>query len=230
MPYILSPDISENLPPLWFEGHVYKKVNLFEIEVGKLPPVHYDSHILNAHSLTHIEAETHVVKNGKSLDEYFKHPEFFYGPAVVVKLSGDQYNPHWEVTKFELESALLKALDGKPFPGKILLTSENYPENDFGYHKPECILTLSQEAADYLCTFSNFNLYGTSWKSSDYKPGSPDRPIHKTLFEKAVILENLSLQDVPAGIYFLSSFPLKIKGASESPACPVLFTKEELNF
>lgn len=230
MPFILSPDIHENLPPLWFEGLVYKKSNLFEIEPGKLPPVNYDSHILNSHSLTHIEAETHVVKNGKSLDDYFKDPKFFYGPTVVVKLSGNKYGPHWEVSRDELEQALLRALQGKPFPGKILLTSEYYPENDHGYHKPECILTLSQEAADYLLAFSNFNLYGTSWKSSDYKPGSPERPIHKTLFQKAVILECLCLNHVPEGIYFLSSFPLKIKGASESPACPVLFTKEELNF
>lgn len=66
--------------------------------------------------------------------------------------------------------------------------------NEHGYHKPEYVLILSREAADYLDTFP------------------------------------FSLNQVPEGIYFLTSFPLKIKRASESPACPVLFTKEELKF
>lgn len=229
MPYIISQTISESIPPLWFEGKAYQKENLYSIADGKLPPVNYDSHILNSHSLTHIEAETHVVEDGKSLDHYFGQ-KYFYGPAVVVKLKGNRYNPHWEVTEDELKRALLKTLNGKPFPGKILLTSENYPMTNYGYHDPESILTLSQEAATYLLTFENFNLYGTTWKSSDYKPGSAERPIHKTLFKKAAILECLDLSKVPEGIYFLTTFPLKIEGASESPACPVLFTKEELNF
>jgi arylformamidase len=69
-----------------------------------------------------------------------------------------------------------------------------------------------------------------TWKSSDYKPGSAERPIHKTLFKKAVILECLNLSEVPEGMYFLNAFPLRIEGASESPACPVLFTKNELAF
>lgn len=229
MPYIISQTINESIPPLWFEGKAYQKENLYSIAEGKLPPVNYDSHILNSHSLTHIEAETHVVNDGKNLDYYFQ-KNFFYGPAVVVKLKGNRYNPHWEVTEEELKSALLDALNGKPFPGKILLTSENYPITSYGYHDPESILTLSQEAANYLLTFENFNLYGTTWKSSDYKPGSAERPIHKTLFKKAAILECLDLSRVPEGIYFLTTFPLKIEGASESPACPVLFTKEELFF
>lgn len=227
MPYLISQTISENLKPQWGESHVYKKENLYSIEPGKLPPVNYDSHILNSHSLTHIEAETHVVKDGKNLDHYFQ-ANYFYGPAVVVKLKGNRYNPHWEVSLSELKENLERVT--KDFPGKILLTSENYPENENGFHHPDHVLTLSQEAADFLVAHTNFSLYGTTWKSSDYKPGSPERPIHKTLFQKGVILENLHLQHVPEGIYFLSSFPLKIKGASESPACPVLFTKDELKF
>lgn len=226
MPYIISESINEAVPPLWFEDHAYKKQTLYSIEEGKLPPVNYETHILNAHSLTHIEAQTHVVKDGRTLDYYFKHPEYFYGPVLVVKLKGNRYSPHWEVTKEELR----EAIGDRPFPGKILLTSENYPITAYGYHDPAAVLTLSIEAAQYLTSFENFTLFGTSWKSSDYKPGSPERPIHKELFKKAVILECLKLNHVPEGLYFLSAFPLKIAGASESPVCPVLFSKEELGF
>jgi hypothetical protein len=44
--------------------------------------------------------------------------------------------------------------------------------------------TLSQEAADYLISLDGFHLYGISWKSSDFNPGRPERPIHNTLFKK----------------------------------------------
>lgn len=230
MPYLISQTISEDIPPLWREPHAYKKESLHSIIPGQLPPVSYETHSLNAHSLTHIEAETHVVKDGKSLDYYMSRPEFFYGPCLVVKLKGDRYLPHWEVTRDELEKGICDALNGRKFPGKILLTSENYPLTDYGYHDPEKILTLSLEAAEFLLSFENFNLYGTTWKSSDYQPGSAERPIHKALFKKAVILECLDLRSVPEDIYFLSSIPLKIKGASESPVCPVLFSKEEVIF
>lgn len=236
MPYILSPLITESLPPQWFEKATYKKENLYKIEEGKLPPVNYDAHLIYSHSLTHIEAESHVVKDGKTTDHFFENPSMLYGTVSVVKLSGSRYQPInkekglylWEVTKEELSEALDRVLQGKPFAGKILLTTDFYPRTEHGFHDPNYILILSQEAADFLISHSNFNLYGTSWKSSDFKPGSPDRPIHKTLFKKAAILECLDLKNVPEGIYFLVAFPLRIQGASESPVCPVLFTMEEL--
>ena len=74
----------------------------------------------------------------------------------------------------------------------------------------------------------NLNLYGTSWKNSDFKPGSFDRPIHNTLFKSAVMLECLDLENVPAGNYFMTAYPIRIEGASESPVTPVLFTHDEI--
>lgn len=229
MPYLIGQTMNEEIPPLWGEEKAFLKKNLFSIEEGKQPPVHYDSYILNSHSLTHIEAESHVLAGGKNLDHYFEDLNYFCGPALVVKLRGNHYSKlekgicHWEVTKEELESEMRRVLGDKIFPGKLLLTTENYPVTSYGYHDPNFVLTLSQEAADYLISLSNFNLYGTTWKSSDYKPGLPDRPIHKTLFKRAVILECLDLRKVPEGIYTINAIPLRIEGASESPVCPILF-------
>lgn len=159
-----------------------------------------------------------------------------YGPTLVLRLKGLNYKDigngiHlWEVTKNQLQCSLEETLKGEQFPGKLLLTSDYYPTNQHGFHDPNYVLILSPEAAHYLVSLPTFNLYGTSWKSSDYKPGLPGRPIHKNLFQKAAILECLDLQNVPSGIYFLVAFPLRIAEASESPVCPVLFSRDELKF
>ena len=110
-----------------------------------------------------------------------------------------------------------------------MLTTDFYPTNNSGFHDPNYVLTLSLDAASYLVNDKGINLYGTSWKSTDFMPGKMERPIHKKIFEKAVILEMLDLKSVPAGEYFLVAYPLMIEGASESPVTALLFTKAELS-
>jgi len=228
MPYILSPLIKEDSDAMWSEGSPYEKTNIYKIEEGKVPPVNYDGHFLKSHSLTHAEAPKHTQKNGKSIDEYFDE-NYFYGNCTVVRLKGDNYKKvneelfHWEVNLAELQTAL----DGKN-PEKLILTIDNYKKNKDGYHDPNYVLTLSLEAANWLIAGEKFNLYGTSWKSSDFKPGSMERPIHNVLFQKAVILELLDLENVPAGDYFMVAYPIRIQGASESPVTPVLFGHDEI--
>jgi len=234
MPYILSPEIIPNSPGMWGEGSAYEKKSIYSLKNGTLPPVNYDEHILRPHSLTHLETPAHTANEGKRLESFFASDiSHFYGPAVVIKLTGNEYHSagdgiyHWIISPDQIESRI-KAMGLNKLPGKVLITTENYPENEQGYHDPTYVLTLSQESAEYLVSIEGFNLYGTSWKSSDYNPGKAERPIHNTLFRRALILENLKLKTVPEGIYFLSAFPLPLQGASESPVVPVLFTKDEL--
>lgn len=233
MPYILSPKITTRSSAMWGEQSAYEKKKLYSIDSGKLPPVNYDEHILRPHSLTHFETPAHTLIDGKRLDYFYQHPEYFYGKTVVLKLRGNKYESkgngifHWVISVDEIKQRL-QALSIGIAPAKILITTEFYPLNDDGYHDPDYVLTLSQEAADFLISLSGFHLYGTSWKSSDYNPGKSDRPIHNTLFKKAGILENLDLKNVPEGIYFMTAFPLPLEDASESPVVPVLFTKDEL--
>lgn len=228
------------MPGMWMEGTPYEKEELYSIQPGKLPPVNYDKHILKAHSLTHAEAQLHVVKDGYSIDHYFQTPQFYFGKTIVVRLEGNKYKEipggnglhHWEVSLDEIKTNVERVLKkiGSGSCQKLLLTTEFYPKNSEGFHDPNYVLTLSPQAAEYLVNLEGFNMYGTSWKSSDFKPGSPERPIHKILLEKAAIFELLDLKEVPEGEYFFVGFPLRIQGASESPACPVLFTKNEINF
>ena len=234
MPYILSPLIGLDSPGMWAEGPAYEKKSIYSIAPGKMPPVNYDEHVIRSHSLTHLETPAHTQKEGKRLDSYYEgNLNHFYGKTLVIKLSGNNYESkgnnlfHWIVSVDEIRERL-DGLKITSLPDKILISSEFYPMNAQGYHDPNYVLTLSQEAADFLVSHSNFDLYGTSWKSSDFNPGKAERPIHNTLFKSALILENLNLKDVPEGIYFMSAFPLPFKDASESPVVPVLFTKEEL--
>lgn len=236
MPYILSPQIVSNSPGMWFEGDAYEKKNIYSIREGQLPPVNYDEHIFRSHSLTHLETPAHTLANGQKLGLYYsKHINMFYGRTIVIRLPGNKYNHisgdifHWVISLAELK-VKIDSLRLTSFPEKILITTEMYPQNSFGYHDPNYVLTLSQEAADYFVSHKEFHLYGTSWKSSDFNPGKSDRPIHNTIFKKALILENLNLKNVPEGIYFMSAFPLPISDASESPVVPILFEKEELVF
>lgn len=234
MPYILSPLICLDSPGMWSEGPAYEKKTIYSIEPGKTPPVNYDEHIIRSHSLTHLETPAHTMKDGKRLDSFYKENlNHFYGKTLVIKLSGNRYEHkgngifHWIASVNEIKERL-NVLNIVSIPNKILISSEFYPVNAQGYHDPNYVLTLSQEAADFLVSHSNFDLYGTSWKSSDFNPGKSERPIQNTIFKKALILENLNLKDVPEGIYFMTAFPLPFKDASESPVVPVLFSKEEL--
>lgn len=151
--YIVSHEISEELKPLWFEEVAYKKENLHSIKPNTLPPVNYDSHIINSHSITHIETPKHTQKDGHSIDWYFNNSiEHFYGEVLVIKLLGDKYIKiddksdiyHWEISLEELKLALKGST-----PKKLLITTKDYPGVD-GFHDPKYVLTLTQEAADFL--------------------------------------------------------------------------------
>lgn len=233
MPYYISAGIDESYPGLWGEASSYEKRNLYSIREGSLPPVNYDVHTIYSHSVTHIESPKHTIRDGKPLDSYFANPCSFFGKCRVVKIKGNKYTKridrgvesfHWEVSLKEL----MVALNGAE-PQKILLTSDNYPEDTHGRHDPRYVMTLSVEAARYLTSIKGFDLYGTTWKSSDYEPNSSARPIHNILFESALIMECLVLNHVPEGDYFLSAFPLNIIGASESPVSATLFSENEIS-
>lgn len=240
MPYILSPIIKEDFQGMWFEGNPYKKETIYDINSTdpKSPPVNYSAYTLKPHSLPHIEGSAHTLKNGNTVDKYFNNNglKHFWGKTLVVKLKGNAFKAHstatginiWEVSLDELKTGIMNASGSELIPDRLLLTIETLPETAIGLHDPNFVLILSKEAAEYLVSNKSFSLYGTSWKSSDFMPGSKERPIHNTLFKSAVIMECLDLKSVPEGQYFMNAFPIPLEGASESPVCPVLYTKEEI--
>jgi len=225
--YLLSPKISTDLQGMWFEGSAYERQSIYSINDSSPPPVNYDKHTLKPHSITHMEAPAHTLDNGNTVDYFFNDLTNFIGKALVIKVKKGSYKLvdkeksiyHWEISLNELKEELDRYTN---IPSKIIVTTPNYPTIESGFHDPRYVLTLSQEAADYLISLPNFHMYGTSWKSSDFKPGSKERPIHNTLFKSAYIVENLTLNNVPEGLYEYTGIPLYLDGASESPIMPVL--------
>lgn len=236
MPHILSPIISEDLPDLWGEGRPYERQTIYS---KPTMPINYDAHTLKPHSLPHIETSAHTNTNAPTIDQYFRQKKFssFFGKTLVIKLDGNSFKAHpsmpglflWEVSVDELKNKFSKLNDEK-IPERVLISVKDLPETSYQLHDPNYVLILSQEAAEYLISNEHFALYGTSWKSTDFNPGKSERPIHNTIFKRALILECLDLKNVKEGHYFLSSFPLPLNGASESPVCPVLFEASEVAF
>lgn len=236
MPHILSGPIHVDLPGLWGEGAPYSTTIIYDIASGDFPPVHYQSHTLKPHSIPHIDAPGHIIENAETVEKLFQseRQKSFYGPVLVISLEGnnwkkiDDKNFLWEVSKEELQSKV-KKLSGKEYPSdKLIITPKDCPLTKDGFHDSSYVFVLSEAAAKWLVSNPNFNALGTSWKSSDFKPGSRERPIHKILLKQAVLFEQLKLAGVPEGEYFFSAFPLYLKDATESPVTPVLFSKDEL--
>jgi len=231
MPYIISPKIQIGSKGEWLEGSAYEKENLYKIEDNKMPPVNYDKHILKAHSLTHIETPLHTQSHGSGIDFYFKNKiDHFYGKCIVLKFDNNNWielesgMKHKIISLNEIQDKLEKFNSVE----KVLISVDSISENEYGYHDPRFILTLSPEAAEYLISFEKFNLFGTSWKSTDFMPRSKERPIHNIIFKQALILEYVNLNAVSEGEYFINCFPLNLEGASESPVTAVLFDLNEV--
>ena len=223
------------MPGLWREGAPYSSEVIYDIcsTDPADPPVHYESHVIKPHSICHFDAPGHILPGGETIEQMLKErPSIFYGPAVVVRLKDNNilragkmgHVSHWVISREELRAAVGRVTS--KHPEKLLLTYEGAPP-DF-YSSLHQAMTLSLEAAEWLTSQPQFNLFGTIWRSTDFQPGSRERPIHKTLFRQAGIIECLDLTEVPEGEYFLSAFPIPLDGATESPVCPVLFRSNEV--
>jgi hypothetical protein len=239
MPYVLTPIIEEDFEGLWNEGAPYQRTCIYKIQNDKLPSVNYDEHRLKPHSLPHAEGSRHTQEFGHTIDYYFKNAkDSFFGECLLLKFKNPKFVKveslqgvfHWEITEEELRMKLFSLVKKTYSLKKIAITidDEILPRNARDLHDQNYVVTLSIDAANFLISFKEFNAYLTSWKSSDFKPGKKERPVHDILFQKAVIFEYLNFVGVPEGKYFFNGFPLPLKNASESPCCPVFFEPGEL--
>ena len=242
MPFVLSRAITGNEPAMWGEGSPHAKTSIYSIEncCGG-PLVNYDAHLIKPHSLPHVDAPSHIIKNGMTIDQFFTADRLdtFYGRAVHIKVPVNVWTPcsvipgnfvH-RITLQELKVALERlSPDFIMVPPQRLLVDIVSGDISFsadGYDQ-KYALVLTEEAARWLISKQNFRFYGVAYKSTDYNPAGPERPIHELLFSTGVVSECLTLHHVPEGEYFLVAMPLPLQGASESPVCPILFRPEEL--
>ena len=162
---------------------------------------------LYSHTGTHIDAPSHIIQGGKTLNELSV--EKFIGRAVVLDLSS--INKHYiDVSDLEKFGDIIRGCDF------VLLHtgwSKFWGSNEYFKGYP----VLSINSAKWL---SEFNIKGIGIDAiSVDEAGTVDFPIHRIfLSNEIVIIENLNnLNEISEGEFTFSCFPLKIKDGDGSP-------------
>jgi len=164
---------------------------------------------LGSHAGTHLDYPSHLLKSGKSQDQYPL--KRFILPAEVVCVSGEG-----PVLPGSLQDCRIER-------GHSLLFKTRNSEQRLMHQAAfsEDFVSLSLGLAQ-LCVVMGVSLVGIDYFSVD-KYGDDSLPIHHTLLENDVlILEGIDLADVPCGRYSLICLPLSIKGAEASPVRAIL--------
>lgn len=145
------------------------------------------------HNGTHMDAPLHFLPNGDDICSFS--PEVFIGPCTVVEVS---------------EKMLTGAFIEEYFPRnskRILIKSHGKAV----FHE-----TAASELA-----YAGYVLVGTD--GATVEPPDNDGRTHKMfMVNNIAILENLDLENVTPGDYFLVAAPMKISGAEASPVRAML--------
>lgn len=150
-----------------------------------------------AHNGTHIDAPSHFIKNGKTVDAIAI--EALVGSAYVTEYNGS-------VSGDVAAKIIEKARRADPEAAKRILI------------KGDAVISL--EAAKVFAS-SGILLLGNEAQSV----GPIDAPmaVHKALLScDVVLLEGIRLSKVKAGVYFLNCAPLNLSGADGSPCRAIL--------
>ncbi len=199
--YDITRDLSEDA--ILYPGDVRPRFR--EIDNGQYRVTEMT---LGSHSGTHIDAPSHYIKGGQTVDRI--PPGVLAGPAQVLDCSdaGEVIGP----------DHLAGRLDG----ARTLLLRTTFSERqqfDPGYP------ALSVEAAGLIAD-AGVTCLGTDAPSIEAFHG--DGAIHRRLLGSGmVILELLDLSAVPEGNYFMVALPMRLKGADGSPVRAILWGQEE---
>jgi arylformamidase len=158
--------------------------------------------ILNfgAHTGTHVDAPAHFIEGANTIDRLAL--ETLIGPARVIRVPDDA---------MEIDPDFLAGCDLDQVERVLFHTRNSKFWNGEGFRKD--FTHLLPEAAEILVN-RGIKLVGTDYLSIE-KFHSGHHRTHLTLLSKGVVIvEGLSLSDVPAGDYELICLPLKIAGGA----------------
>ncbi len=166
---------------------------------------------LSSHAGTHLDAPAHLLKNGRTLDQY--PVKRFIIPAQVISVDGGEQE--------SIPSSALQHL--KINPGEALLFRTG--NSSVGLMRSpvfsEKFVYLSMDAAR-LCVAMGVSLVGIDYLSVD-RYVDTSAPVHRCLLENDVlILEGIDLEAVSPGRYLLICLPIWTKDAEAAPARAVL--------
>ena len=180
--------------------------------IARGDPANVSTLALGSHSGTHVDAPSHFLSGGDTVDRLPL--ERLVGPAVVLDVSrGAGGIGAEELAEHDLADRR-----------RVLLRTGNADLLRRGEFSPQYrVLTL--DGVRYLLD-RGVELVGVDTLSVE-EFGSADFPVHRLLLgEGVVIVEGLDLSAVPAGRYGLICLPLWLAGLDGAPARAVL-TEEE---
>jgi len=189
-------------------------VILRSAEIGEDSEFNVSRVSLGLHVGTHIDAPFHVQKTGNTVDSIPL--ERLIGPVQVV-----------EIPKFAevIDREILELVEIDESIKRILFKTANSNYwNDAPAQFTRDFVALDSSGAEYLKT-AGMELVGIDFFSiSAYKDLL--RPHKILLRDDVVVLENLDLRAVSAGLYQLYCFPLKIIGTDGAPARVILISDQ----
>jgi arylformamidase len=164
------------------------------------------------HTGTHLDAPSHMIEGGASLDDIPLGQ--LVGPARVVDLAGSR-------------SIGLDDVAGLDWDGveRVLFRTDNSSHWDDGEFFADFV-ALEPDAARFLVD-RGIRLVGIDYLSID-SFHAPEHPSHMVLLgASVVVLEGLILKDVPAGDYLLAALPMKLDRADGAPARAILISTDQ---
>ena len=152
---------------------------------------------LCAHNGTHVDSPYHFLNDGITVEN-----------IPLYKTVGYAYvcEKHGSLTKEDAKGIIEKAkAQNTDAANRILI-------------KGDAVVT-SEAAA----VFAEANIYLLGNESLTVGPFDAPMQVHKILLEKEIVLlENICLNNVNEGVYFLNSAPLKIGGSDGAPCRAIL--------
>jgi len=158
---------------------------------------------VSTHLGTHVDPPAHYVAGGATVDEVPL--EVMVGPGVVLDMRGRQ-----SIDREALEAAWIG-----DYPRVLLKTDNSLRLHEREFHTDYAALT--EDGARFLVS-KGVQLVGNDYLSIE-RYMQPGAPVHHLLIAAGVlIVEGLSLADVPAGPCRVYCLPMKIKGGDGAPA------------
>lgn len=166
---------------------------------------YYESRIdTDMHCGTHIDAPLHMINDGYTIEKYDLSK--FIGKCKLFDLTNvDEF-----ITKKDIEN-----LDIQEDDRIIFKTKNSYDKN----YNPNFVY-IEEDAAYYLVE-KKIQTIGIDAMSIERD--KKNHPTHKIILGANIgVIEDMRLEKVQEGLYFMSAIPLKIKGAEASPVRAIL--------
>lgn len=198
----ITPEVTTSFP-LWPGSEPLKRNVVSDIKLGDVTTS--SNMIATVHLGAHADAPSHYAKEGRTIDECPLH--YYLGTCQVIR------------PKVRCGEKITKKIVTQEFLAPRIL----FATLTFDYTKPfnEDFAAFDPHFFEFMAQ-NNIITVGIDGPSVDLYQNQT-LPCHQLAYKyDMALLENLSLDAVPEGLYELIALPLKIKGFDASPVRAIL--------